>query len=139
MDKKATKEIFDTIVKLRGHVLHQFQSRRISVLAMGALHMLWAGGEHAVSDIAKQLGVSAPSVSVMLKEFYKKELIRRHKDPDDRRRVLISLTPRGVTMVEEHVKNIIHEMFGHLSPNDRKKYIEIINKIHNHFSNTKKK
>jgi len=139
MNKGTTKEVFDAIVKLRVHLLRQFHSRDVSMLTMGALHMLWMEGEHAVSDIAKRLGVSSPSVSVMLKNLYKKGLIHRRNDPRDRRRVLVSLTSRGIDMVEKHVQNVIHEVFGHLSTNDRKKYIEIINKIHKHFSDHKNK
>lgn len=50
---------------------------------------------HTVRGLAALLGVSKPAVTRALDTMSKLDLIRRKRDPDDRRNVLVQRTVRG--------------------------------------------
>lgn len=58
------------------------------------LRMLLAGGRHGMSqaELRRNLGVSAPVVSIMVRALEALGHVERTKDPDDRRTWLIKLT-----------------------------------------------
>lgn len=60
-----------------------------------------------VSDISKQLHVTSPTVTQLLKGLEANGLIERHNDPSDRRSVGLTLTKQG-----EHVTQLAAQTFS---------------------------
>lgn len=58
-------------------------------------------GKLMVSDISKELEISAPAVSITLTKLEAQGLIKRSRDKDDRRKVYISLTPKGKSFIQK--------------------------------------
>jgi len=58
-------------------------------------HLLSKEGELGVTDIAKDIGHSHPSVSKIVREMVKKGFAKETKDVKDKRKNLISLTEKG--------------------------------------------
>jgi MarR family transcriptional regulator, 2-MHQ and catechol-resistance regulon repressor len=52
-------------------------------------------GPHPISEIGKALYTSKPYMTVLIDSLMEKEWIERRRDPDDRRVILISITPDG--------------------------------------------
>jgi DNA-binding MarR family transcriptional regulator len=59
---------------------------------------LWERGSQGVGDLASTLGMDFGTLSPMLKRIEKKGLVARRRDPADERRVLVSLTPKGLAL-----------------------------------------
>jgi DNA-binding MarR family transcriptional regulator len=59
----------------------------------------------SLSDVAEHLGLTAPSTSVMVDGLVSRGLVARQVHPDDRRRVILALTPAGQAAMES-----AHEM-----------------------------
>lgn len=59
------------------------------------LSRLAAGGSQRSGDLARQLGVSAPTLTDAVSALAAKGLAGRQADPQDRRAALVALTPRG--------------------------------------------
>jgi DNA-binding MarR family transcriptional regulator len=55
----------------------------------------------SVSDVANHLDVTIPSASALVDRLVKKQLIRRVDDPNERRKVLLTITEIGSTVLEE--------------------------------------
>lgn len=55
----------------------------------------------AVSDISRRVHVDKAWVSRSIRELEGRNLVRRHADPKDSRRALVSLTPHGRDLLEE--------------------------------------
>ena len=55
------------------------------------------GGEHGprVSEVARLLGVTLPTVTSVTDKLVERGLVRRDEDPSDRRQTLCRLTPEG--------------------------------------------
>ncbi|MCE0487206.1 MarR family winged helix-turn-helix transcriptional regulator [Ornithinimicrobium sediminis] len=69
--------------------------RQLQVL--GLLH-----GHDGVTghELAETLGVSTATVSGLVERMVGKHLVRRSPDPDDRRKVLLSVTPEGQQVLQ---------------------------------------
>ncbi|MDR0309731.1 MAG: MarR family winged helix-turn-helix transcriptional regulator [Candidatus Methanoplasma sp.] len=62
------------------------------------------------SKISNAIGISSARVAAALNNLEGKGLITRRIDDDDRRRIIVELTPKGVDYVEEHQKEHIRKM-----------------------------
>ena len=62
------------------------------------LVVLWERGPHGVGDLATLLRMDFGTLSPMLKRLEGKGLVTRHRQASDERRVLVDLTPKGVSL-----------------------------------------
>jgi DNA-binding MarR family transcriptional regulator len=59
------------------------------------LGVLMKSGSHPISEIGRALYISKPYMTVLIDSLMEKGWIQRRNDPDDRRVILISITPGG--------------------------------------------
>jgi DNA-binding MarR family transcriptional regulator len=59
------------------------------------LGVLMKSGSHPISEIGRALYISKPYMTVLIDSLMEKGWIERRNDPDDRRVILISITPGG--------------------------------------------
>lgn len=88
-----------------------------------------------MGELAKYLSVTMAAATGIVDKLVRSGLAARGGSPDDRRIVNISITPKGRGIIKRHnqaKQKAFREMFGHLSPADRAKYLEILTKIHRH-------
>lgn len=85
--------------------------QQIDVNSMGIGKVLGfiscADHEVTAGEISDFMEVSTARVAVLLKKMADKGLITKHSDPKDARRVLVSITPEGRTLLEEKRKEIL--------------------------------
>jgi len=62
------------------------------------LVVLWERGPQGVGDLASLLHMEFGTLSPMLKRIESKGLITRRRPPSDERRVVVALTPKGVSL-----------------------------------------
>jgi MarR family transcriptional regulator, organic hydroperoxide resistance regulator len=62
------------------------------------LVVLWERGPHGVGDLATLLRMDFGTLSPMLKRLESKGLVTRHRQASDERRVLVDLTPKGISL-----------------------------------------
>lgn len=62
------------------------------------LVVLWERGPQGVGDLAALLRMDFGTLSPMLKRLENKGLLTRKRQPTDERRVLVDLTPKGVSL-----------------------------------------
>ncbi|HEX6219844.1 MAG TPA: MarR family transcriptional regulator [Acidimicrobiia bacterium] len=64
-------------------------------------------GQVTAGELAKEVGLTTGAVTAMVDRLEAAELLRRMSDPDDRRKVLIELTPEA--------KKLAQEIYGHMA------------------------
>ena len=77
-----------------------------SGLSMSQLSVLLRLHYHhacGVSEIGEHLGVTNPAASQLIDRLVNLGLLERNEDPSDRRIKNISLTPRGIALVQEGI------------------------------------
>jgi len=60
--------------------------------AMRCMDVLERAGQASAGDIARQTGLTSGAVTALLDRLERAGYVRRHRDPADRRRVLVQLT-----------------------------------------------
>ncbi len=76
----------------------------------------------SVTDLADHMGVTVATMSLAIDRLERRAFVRRDRDPQDRRRVLLRVTPAGVRLRE--AKSVldpvrVEQVLGQLSPADR--------------------
>lgn len=84
------------------------------------------------TQLAKELHMTPPSVSVWLDKLTSRDLLRRSKSDTDGRTQQLQLTPTGKKLIAQAHEALIrseHRMLGHLSHGERVMLLEILQKI----------
>ncbi|MBO4747805.1 MAG: MarR family transcriptional regulator [Clostridiales bacterium] len=85
--------------------------QHIDMTSMGIGNVLGflcaSGREVTAGEISEYMNVSTARVAVLLKKMSDKELINRRSDPNDKRKVMVSITPKGISAFEEKKKEIL--------------------------------
>jgi DNA-binding MarR family transcriptional regulator len=76
----------------------------------------------SVTDLAGHMGVTVATMSLAIDRLERRAYVRRDRDPRDRRRVLLRVTPAGVRLRE--AKSVldpvrVEQVLAHLSPAER--------------------
>lgn len=88
-----------------------------------------------MGELAKYLSVTMAAATGIVDKLVRSGLVSRGSSPDDRRIVNIIITASGRRIIKKHnetKQKAFMDMFGHLTPEDRKKYLEILTKIRQH-------
>ena len=77
---------------------------RLSLSRQGVLARLRAEGELTASALAASLGVQKQSLTRLVADLARQELIERRGDPADRRQNLLAITAKGRARLQEEVE-----------------------------------
>ena len=109
-----------------------FKHAHITHAQIVILMNLYGTGESKVGALAKDLGVSAPTVSGIIERMVKQGYVERTASLEDRRCIVISLRPKGERIVKDLQKVIRKrwsEILVYLRPSERLNYVRLIKKI----------
>jgi len=87
-------------------------------------------------DLAEKLSLVPGRMTDILKTLEKKGMIRRERDPEDRRRVLVRITPKGarsVTDRREQIRVQYSGLYEEIGLDDTIKLIELLHKVNRYF------
>ncbi len=85
-----------------------------------------------MKDVSDFLGITPPSVTVLINNLAKTGQIKRIADKKDRRAIRLALTPKGKESLKKKEKNIkirIRKILAKLSSEERKNLITILKKL----------
>ena len=95
---------YDSIRRLEERMLRQTHSMNLTI---GELHLIECIGKRkaagcTISDLAKDLGITLPSVTVGIQKLEKKGFVQKSRSPKDKRSRYVVLTPLGERMDKVH-------------------------------------
>lgn len=99
---------------------------------VGCLNVLARTGQSSPSQLAESLHVSKPTVAAMLGRMETAGLIERATDPDDQRRVTVSLTEPGAEAaraVSEAHGRFARDVLSGLDEAERIELVRLLSKI----------
>lgn len=121
--KGTTKEVLalDTFIKLNraaealGSRLNQRGTLEgLTASQFGVLETLYHLGPMCAGEISSKLLKSGGNITLVIDNLEKQGLVRRERDANDRRMVIVSLTPEGEALISrvfpEHLAKIVAEM-----------------------------
>jgi len=89
---------------------------------MGIAMQLYRQGPAKVGDIAQWIGVSAPTASEQIDGLVEAGLAERKINPDDRREVLVELTPKAIELADYFwnlQRSRVEQVFARFTPEER--------------------
>lgn len=104
----------------------------LSYAQVGALIAVKKSGTTSMGEIARRMGVSPSSASAMVDRLVEKRLLIRETDPDDRRRVLVRISPntqRELTDMQSRLFRSFVQMVERLGPDTTRKWCEVLEKV----------
>lgn len=130
------KEILVALRRItRAIDLHSKQLEKSAGLTVPQLLVLQALDEAhhlSVSDIARQVNLSQGTVTSVLERMAAKGMVDRVRDPDDRRRVRISLSEEGRRRLQaspDLLQESFMQRFGRLEPWEQKMLTAAVERI----------
>ena len=116
-------------------LLIKSRMQRSIAMPFSQCQTLWFVAEHqnpGMQDIARHFKIRAPSATFLVEELVRGGYLKRQANAEDRRRVELTLTPKGkraFKTIEQKRSTILSKLFGSLHEEDRKELNRILKKI----------
>lgn len=120
-----------------GNTVHKQEYKTIkegglTVSQFSVLEVLYHKGDMRISEIIDKILATGGNMTVVIENLIKEGLAKKYTDINDRRATLISITPKGVSLIEEilpkHIENI-NQIFQVLSTEEKEELIRILKKL----------
>ncbi len=121
--------------RVRNEAARQMDTRGESLLAWQVVARLVRGGPAAQRQLADSSGQHPAGISRLLADLERRGLIRRSRDPRDRRKMTVQATPAGRRMFLAHlpaVADAAHRIFEPLDASDRDRLLRLLEKVLRH-------
>ncbi|HXD58990.1 MAG TPA: MarR family transcriptional regulator [Thermoleophilaceae bacterium] len=105
---------------LLGRLFWRRGQRDITRTEAGLLNSL-SDGPRRITELAELEGLAQPTVTLLVGRLEERGWVTRERDPDDRRAVLVSHTPSGLTALEQmrsESRIMMHEHLSALEENE---------------------
>jgi DNA-binding MarR family transcriptional regulator len=112
---------------LMTHILKQ-TLKEISTTQFILLEFLSKSAELNMGQIAKHMGHRTPATTGLIDRLLAIGMVERTTIPEDRRQILIKITPKGLALVnlaKQEIVDSMHELGEQLSPEDRQAWFRI--------------
>ncbi|WP_030694215.1 MarR family winged helix-turn-helix transcriptional regulator [Streptomyces globisporus] len=117
----------------RGRLARRLSERGLRLWDMAVLAALADFGPHAQRDLVARLGVDPSDMAKVVEQLAAGGHVERDRDPRDRRRVLVTLTPAGRTLLAEldaEARAVQDEVLAPLDAEERRVLQELLLRVH---------
>lgn len=121
--------------KFMGMLMGELSRDRLSFPQFFLLGHLGSHGPTGMTSIAELMGHSTPAATGLVQRLEKLGYVKRTHEINDRRKVTVTVTPKGIRLVE----GVRQEMIGNLSrvqerlsPQEQHAWLDIYKKIHDY-------
>lgn len=129
---KIIELMFEFGRHLKGNMMVKSDLIHLSSLQVQTIIFLAANPKSTMSEIAKHFSIELPSATSLVNKLHKMGLIERQQEKDDRRKICIVLTEKGVELLKE-AKRIrqqnIEKVLSYLSQEEKQELEKMLEKI----------
>src|SRR5262249_5154815 len=118
--------------------LYQFRDvnqrlyRKLTVSQSYCLRLLYFGGPHTMTQLARELRVRLSTITGVTDQLEAKELVARVAHPNDRRSLHVELTPAGRNLyhaAHETFLSYLRPLFSKRTPPDRERILSFLTEV----------
>jgi DNA-binding MarR family transcriptional regulator len=95
-------DIFNDILKVEHKAIESFAGNTLTMSEMHIMEAIGNNPDQKMSEIARQLKITLPTLTVSVQRLEEKGYITRNRFGADRRKVAVSLTERGRRAYDDH-------------------------------------
>jgi MarR family 2-MHQ and catechol resistance regulon transcriptional repressor len=106
--------------------------KKLSISQFGVLEALLHLGPLCQKDIGKKILKTSGNMTLVIDNLEKRGLVRREKDPEDRRKLQVSLTPEGRDLIQSIFpvhSRIAGKVFSSLDPVEQTTLGKLLKKL----------
>lgn len=127
-------ELFSVFLQFKRHIHRQIalQSQDDISVAQAEILVAIARGMTRLRDIAKAQNITPSAATQQFKLLQAAQLVESIESPDDRRENLLSLTPKGQELLQQHraaMKERMREYINRLSDEEIEQFTTIMKKM----------
>lgn len=130
------KMIHDRVFQIQARQLACVEEKKrfgdLSMAQVNTLLIIRGRGPMSLTELAAQLGVSAPSASAMVERLVEKGLVSRDQSPEDRRRVVIRISPKAlkeIVTIEAVIFQFFVDLLGRIGPEAATQWCAVLEKV----------
>ncbi len=126
----TASEVLDTVPMVMRIIRRNFRAQRdpdLTLPEFRALAYINRNPGCPLNELAEFVGVEPPAASKLVESLVQRGLARREADAADRRRVQLSVLPKGeksILTVREHTRQFLNQQLAHLSPDEQATVME---------------
>jgi DNA-binding MarR family transcriptional regulator len=135
---KQARFIFTTGKMIRNRIFRNYTGHaegNLCELSLPQIHLVNVTrerGQVTIKELAELLGVSPPSASAMVERLVEKEILVREQSREDRRKVLVSVSPHAegiLQNVETAIFRSFVDLVEKIGPDTARKWCEVLEKV----------
>ncbi len=128
--KQLRRHIFSSVARVEAEA--HCGCPDLSMAQFNLLMAVQAAGEITGGELAGQLGVSPPSVSVMVERLVDRGLLVRRRSPEDRRKVVLRMSDEAAShfsRIEEQVLASFVDLVQEVGAETAEKWVEVLQQV----------
>ena len=129
------KLMHDKIIRIQDHYLSSSEAGGMGELSISQLHMIRMvreAGQLTIGELAEKLTVSPPSASAMVDRLVGKGALCREHSTQDRRKVVVRITPAAVKNVKEietRIMQLFTDLVTKIGVETARKWCEVLDSV----------
>jgi DNA-binding MarR family transcriptional regulator len=107
-------------------------SNLLKLSRIKALYAFRGQDSSTMTELADNIGAKLPSMTMMIDNLAEEGLVERARDEQDRRKVIVRLTDKGLQIREEFLeqrKQIAQQLFAKLSREDEQELMRLLERV----------
>lgn len=117
---------------IHAHLSMSGSMKDLTISQFGVMEALYHLGPQAQNVLGEKILKSNSNMTTVIDNLEKRDLVKRERDKDDRRKIIVHLTASGKSMIEKifpnHVR-AIEEQFSVLSVEEKQILCELLRKL----------
>jgi MarR family transcriptional regulator, 2-MHQ and catechol-resistance regulon repressor len=124
--------LMQTSKSIQERIRIEMIKNKISITEFSVLEVLYLKGKQTIQQIGHSILISSGSMTYVIDKLEEKGLLNRNACPDDRRAIHVTLTDKGMDMMDKIIpkhQELIDSMFGFLNNDETETIVRLLKKV----------
>lgn len=138
MERKCTNQPFlllmQTSKAIQERIRDEMSKNKLSITEFSVLEVLFYQGKQTIQQIGNRILITSGSMTYVIDKLEQRGVIKRNDCREDRRVIHITLTTKGMEMMENIMpkyQEMVDSFFGNLTDDESQLLVDSLKKVSN--------